>query len=326
MTAPALGAAFGAGLLSFLSPCVLPLIPGYLSFVSGESLAGIRSGAGRARIASRTAAFAAGFTLVFVALSLVLSGARSILGGLPAALNAAAGILVALLGLNIVFDFAKVLNLEARFHPKAGGGGHAGAFLLGLAFAAGWSPCVGPILASVLLFASGEGNALRSAALLGAYSLGLALPFLAVGLFFERLTPLMSWLKRHGSGLRIGSGLFLVALGAFMALGRLGLLSSLAARAGFALQGALGSRPGLLRLAGSALWTAAAALVASPALRGRGAAGSGAAASGPEAAPRRPPRARLLVALALALTAAGEAAGLWSTARILASWLLFQGA
>lgn len=309
MNVPALGAAFGAGLLSFVSPCVLPLIPGYLSFISGRSLADIRAGGARSSILWRTAAFAAGFTAVFVALGLLLSGASLLLAGYQAALNIGAGALVALLGLNIVFDFAKALNLEARFHPKKAGGGIAGAFLLGLAFAAGWSPCVGPILASILLFASREENALRSALLLGAYSLGLALPFLAAGLFFERLTPLMSWLKRRARGVRIASGLLLVAMGAFMALGRLGAASALAARAGFALDGALASSGGLLRAIGAGFWAIAAFLVALPALTRRR----------PFTLPR------VIAASILAAAACAEAAGLWSSARLVSEWLLFQG-
>jgi cytochrome c-type biogenesis protein len=321
MTVPALGTAFGAGILSFLSPCVLPLIPGYLSFISGYSLADIRSGKGRLRVVAGTAAFVAGFTAVFIALGLVFSGASSLLGGLGRTLTIVAGLLVMALGLNTIFDLVKVLNFEARFHPKAAAGrtdarspasrrGLAGAFLLGLAFAAGWSPCVGPILASILLFASREGDASRSALLLGAYSLGLALPFLAVGLFFERLTPLMAWFKRHARGVRIASGLVLVILGAAMAAGRLGAVSSIAVRAGLAMKETLVRSPGPARAVGSALWALlAAATLAIPAIGRR----------------RVFTKPRIVFASIFALAAAAEAAGLWSTAALLSEWLLFAG-
>lgn len=312
MTAPAIGAALGAGLLSFLSPCVLPLIPGYLSFISGYGLADIRSGKARGRILASTAAFAAGFTTVFVALSLLFSGTSTLLSGWDRILTVGAGLIVVALGLNTMFDFVKVLNLEARFHPKAAAarGGFASAFLLGLAFAAGWSPCVGPILASILLFASREGSAGHSAVLLAAYSLGLALPFFAVGAFFERLAPLMTWFKRHAREVRIVSGLLLVLLGAIMALDRLGAVSSLAARSGIALKESLVRSPGATQAIGAALWiVVAAAILGIPAMR------------------HKPvfTKARIAFAALFVLAAAAEAAGLWSSAGLISEWLLYSG-
>jgi cytochrome c-type biogenesis protein len=234
-----LAAALLAGLLSFLSPCVLPLIPAYLSMVSGYAVEDIRSGSGRWRTLGRSLAFSAGFTLLFCALGLAFSGAALLLGGLSRAITIASGCLIALLGLNMIFDFIKLLDRELK--PQLGKArgrsgkrgyaprGYAGAFFLGLAFGAGWTPCVGPILASILLLASQEGNAARAGGLLAAYSAGLALPFLAAGLFLDRLTPIMTWLKRHGELVRITSGIILVALGAAMALGKLAVLSSIAA-------------------------------------------------------------------------------------------------
>jgi len=144
-------AALIAGLLSFLSPCVLPLIPGYLSFVSGYGLAEIREGSGRFRILTRTLAFVLGFTLVFSAMGILFSGASILLGSLSRTITMIAGCLVMLLGLNLVFDFIKVLNLEARFHATKAPRGYAGAFILGVAFAAGWSlPLVFPELGVLL--------------------------------------------------------------------------------------------------------------------------------------------------------------------------------
>jgi cytochrome c-type biogenesis protein len=230
-------AALAAGLLSFLSPCVLPLIPAYLAMASGYGVADIRLGEGRLRTLTRTLVFAAGFTAVFIALSIVFSGAAMLAGGLSRTIAIIAGGLVILLGLNLVFDFIKLLDLEARLGRVRAPRGYAGAFLLGMAFAAGWSPCVGPILASILMLAAqgaadgaaaGGASLARSVLLLGAYSLGLALPFLAASLFLDRLTPLLAWFKRHGRGVRITSGIFLVALGALMALGKLSLFGGAA--------------------------------------------------------------------------------------------------
>jgi cytochrome c-type biogenesis protein len=234
-------AALAAGLLSFLSPCVLPLIPAYLAMVSGYGVADIRAGAVRWKTFARTLAFSAGFTLVFTALSILLSGAAMLAGGLSRTIMIVAGILVVILGLNLIFDFIKLLDLEARLGKARAPRGYAGALLLGMAFAAGWSPCVGPILASILMLAaqgaagaagSSAANLGRSVLLLAAYSLGLALPFLAASLFLDRLTPLMAWFKRHGRGVRIVSGIFLVALGALMALGKLSLLGGTASALG----------------------------------------------------------------------------------------------
>jgi len=304
-------AAVGAGLLSFLSPCVLPLIPAYLSLVSGYGLSDIRSGSGRYLVLKRTLAFALGFALVFTALGLLFSGASMLLGALSRRITLVAGILVIMLGINLIFDFIKVLNLEARFHAAKAPRGYAGAFLVGLAFAAGWSPCVGPILASILLFASQEGNALRSIILLVAYSVGLALPFLAAALFFDRLTPLMAWFKRHARGVRVASGLLLVALGAFMAFGRLSSVSSLAARGGAALSAAIAKSPAAVGWAAAGLWALIAAVIlALPALRGR-----------KVLSPARTIASALFLLLAL-----GDIVGLWSTARTVALWLSYQGA
>jgi cytochrome c-type biogenesis protein len=304
-------AALLAGLLSFLSPCVLPLIPGYLSFVSGYGLAEIREGSGRFRILTRTLAFVLGFTLAFSAMGILFSGASILLGGLSRTITLIAGCLVILLGLNLVFDFIKVLDLEARFHAKGAPRGYPGAFLLGLAFAAGWSPCVGPMLASILLYASRGGGIPRAALLLGAYSAGLALPFFAAALFFDALRPLMDWFKRHARGVRLASGALLVALGAGMALGRLGAINSAAYGAGAALAQAAVDAPRAAHLAAASAWAALAALtMALPAMRRR----------------KAFTPARIAVAGTCAILALGELAGLWSGATLLSRWLLFRGA
>mgnify|MGYP000875708719 FL=1 len=305
-------AAAGAGLLSFLSPCVLPLIPGYLSFVSGKSAAELRDGSARGLVFLRSAFFVLGFSAVFVSLGLIFSGGGMLLAGKASRwINLGAGLIITLFGLNMIFDFIKILNREARAHVQSKPAGALGSFVVGMAFGAGWTPCIGPILASILFMAARSGRAAEAAALLAAYSLGLGLPFLAAGLFFERLSPLMNWLKKRGRELRIGSGVLLVALGLAMALGRLTTLNGAFSRAGIALMGFSASDPYGARIAAALAWAALAAIaLALPLIRKR-------------------PLLRWwrlgLVGLFTGL-AALEAFGAIGTVAFLGRWLLFQGA
>jgi cytochrome c biogenesis protein CcdA len=181
--------AFVAGLLSFLSPCVLPLIPSYLSFVSGVSFKDLgEAGAVRWMILSRTVFFVAGFTIVFVALGILFSGPALLFSNASRWINFGAGLVVVLLGINIAFDLVGALNVERRFHTTRRPTGYLGAILVGMAFGAGWSPCIGPILASILFLAGTQGEAGRAAILLLVYSLGLGLPFLVTGAAFTRVS------------------------------------------------------------------------------------------------------------------------------------------
>jgi cytochrome c-type biogenesis protein len=315
--APGFLLALGAGLLSFLSPCVLPLIPGYLSFISGEAAlapGGENASAGAPRrrtTLARTLVFTLGFTVVFTALGIIFGGGSALLGGASAKIATWAGILIVLFGLNILFDFVKFLNFEKRVHPGKRPSGLAGSFLVGVAFGAGWTPCVGPMLASILLYAGRSGDAVASGTLLAAYSLGLALPFLAAGAFLDRMKPLMNWFKKHALGVRVASGTLLVLLGIGMALGQSTVLNGLLTRAGFSLAAFSSDLPGRARAAALSLYAVLAALVSvPPLLRGR-------------------PFARVWRLLALALLAVaafGEVAGLWSGISVLAGWLSFQGA
>lgn len=309
--APGILLALGAGLLSFLSPCVLPLIPGYISFISGTGAAEAAAGpVPRRAVLARTAAFVLGFTTVFTVLGMIFGGGALFLGGASRNITTAAGIVIVLFGLNTIFDFLKFLNAEKRAHPTERPRGLGGAFLVGLAFGAGWTPCVGPILASILLFAGRSGNPWAAATLLALYSLGLALPFLAAGAFLDRMRPVLDWFKRRGREVRIVSGSLLVLLGLGMALGRMTDLNGALSRAGFALQSFAGSNPGGARAAALAAYGALAALtILVPLLRRR-----------PLLRPGR------LVFLALLSAAAlGEALGWWSGVSTLSGWLVFQG-
>jgi cytochrome c-type biogenesis protein len=217
--------AFAAGLLSFLSPCVFPLIPSWLLVIGGT---GPRQAAPRPRILARTGFFAIGFSAVFIAVSIVLSSAV-IASGLKY-LDIAAGIIIIVLGLNVLFDFLKFLNYEKRFHIKANSGGFAGAFLAGAAFGAGWTPCVGPVLAGILLLAGQSGSIVRAALYLALYSAGLALPFLIAAFFVDRFSAGMARLRRFLPLVQRISGALLVLMGILILSGRFQALAALLRR------------------------------------------------------------------------------------------------
>ncbi len=301
---------FTAGLLSFLSPCVLPLIPSYLSFIGGTSVRDLAGPASaRGRVVTRTAFFCLGFTVVFVALGIAFSASALALSGLGRRLTVAAGIVVALLGLNMILDFWKVLNIERRFHLTTKPAGFAGSFLAGLAFSAGWSPCVGPILASILLLAGRRGEVGSAIGNLALYSLGLALPFLAMAVFFSRLDPLFRWLKTRLDTIRILSGVFLMIVGAAMVMGRFEAFNSFLLRTGYGLSEAAASNRRGFEIGFAVFYaTVAAATVTLPLARKR---------------PIRP--ARLVVASCFVILAALELVGIISTAPAVGRWLTFQG-
>jgi len=216
------GLAFVAGVLSFLSPCVLPLIPSYLSFIGGASL-GASEEVQRSRLQAfyQTLAFVIGFSLVFVALGALFSAALGALGRLTRLVNVIAGLIVVALGVNFLFDFWKILEIERRTHVTRRPAGLAGALLVGMAFGAGWAPCVGPILSSILLLAGSGGAIARGLGLLLLYSLGLGVPFLLTGLFFSTARRVLQRLKRYLPVIRTASGIFLIGVGLLIVFGRL---------------------------------------------------------------------------------------------------------
>ncbi len=212
--------AFAAGVLSFLSPCVLPLIPSYLSLIGGVSVQELAERQ-RSRVFLRTLLFVLGFSVVFIALGVLFSGTGGFFTGATQIVNIVAGSLVILLGLNFIFNFWKFLNFEKRLHMRSSPAGWLGALLLGMAFGAGWTPCVGPILASILFLAGSSARILQGTLLLAVYSLGLGLPFILAGLFFSQFLGARERMKRYFATLRIVSGAFLVFIGLLIALGRL---------------------------------------------------------------------------------------------------------
>ena len=212
--------AFGAGVISFLSPCILPIIPSFLSFLGGISYGQLaEQRVIRRAVFLKTLFFVLGFSMVFIALGVLFSSAALALGGTQTLIYRIAGAVVVFFGLNFIFDFWKALNMERRFHLRKRPQGALGAVLVGVAFGAGWTPCVGPILASIL-FLAGTSEKLGSAvALLALYSLGLGTPFLLAGAFFSSFSRQMLRVRPHLHAIKVASGVFLVALGALIFTG-----------------------------------------------------------------------------------------------------------
>ena len=216
------GGAFVAGLLSFLSPCVLPIVPPSLAFIAGVSFQDIEAGeqGARLRILRAAIAFVLGFTTVFVLLGLAASTVGQLLNQYREQLAIGAGILIILLGLHFlgVFRIA-LLYREARVHTRSRPLGMLGAYVAGLAFAFGWSPCVGPILSTILVIAAGQETALRGGMLLFLYALGIGLPFILAAAFLEHFKGFMQRFRRHLGLMEKIIGVFLIIAGVFIATG-----------------------------------------------------------------------------------------------------------
>jgi cytochrome c-type biogenesis protein len=215
----ALAAAFAAGVVSFSSPCVFPLIPGYLSFVSGVGFDEL--GARPRRVAAATAAFVVGFAAMFVALGAGVGWFGNALLTNRRPLEIAAGIFIALAGLIYAgIPLPRFLLAERRPELRSERKTLATAAGSGVAFAIGWTPCIGPTLAGILALAAG-GSPDQGAFLLAVYSLGLGLPFLLFGLLFTRALGIVRWLRRRWRVVSLTSGALLVAFGVLLASGEL---------------------------------------------------------------------------------------------------------
>ena len=215
--------AFAAGVISFLSPCVLPLVPGYLSFVAGTSVENLRDGAApRARSLTLAATFVLGFTAVFVTLGASATALGSVLLSYRYELGILAGFVVILFGLHMLgLTPFNLMDREARFHLDVPGGRTASAFLLGLAFAFGWTPCIGPVLGAILTLGACTADVSKGALLLAVYSAGLGLPFLLAALFTGALLRRLRMLGRAGRNLQRGAGILLLGMGLLMVTGQL---------------------------------------------------------------------------------------------------------
>ncbi len=222
MTNPTIFLSFAAGVLSFLSPCILPLIPSYLSYIGGVTLSDLRtSQSPKSGVVVRTALFVAGFSAVFIALGVLFSGSGFLFSRAAATISLVAGLVVVLLGINMIFDFWKFVNIERRFHFSGRPSGYVGSVAIGMAFGAGWTPCVGPILAGILFLAGNSGKVWLGVLYLAAFSAGLGVPFLLASIFFRQVTTQLARMKQYFGALRVMSGLLLVAIGLLIAFGRL---------------------------------------------------------------------------------------------------------
>jgi len=206
--------AFGAGLLSFLSPCVLPLVPVYLASVCGPEILESEAGRGRVPIFFHSLSFVAGFSLVFIALG-AIAGLAGFAFGSHLLISRIAGSLLIVFGLFLLAALKfPWLNYERRLTPFQGATtGYLRSFLIGVIFSLAWTPCVGPILGGILTLAWSSETAWRGAYLLATYSLGLGLPFLVIGVTFDSIRPLLKRVHRYSTWSYIVSGLLLIAVG-----------------------------------------------------------------------------------------------------------------
>jgi cytochrome c-type biogenesis protein len=210
------GIAFLAGLVSFVSPCVLPLVPAYLSLITGESVEDLAAETGasaRLRTLGHAAAFVLGFSAIFIALGLSASAIGGVLDSNRSLIAQIGGVLVVILGLQMM-GMLQIpwLMMDARFHLRHDRATFWTSGLVGMAFAAGWSPCIGPILAGILAIASQQ-HSTQAAVLLAFYCLGLAVPFLAAAGAVGAVLPLLRRIRPALRAIEFGAGAFLIVVG-----------------------------------------------------------------------------------------------------------------
>jgi cytochrome c-type biogenesis protein len=221
--------AFVAGLFSFLSPCVLPLVPGYVSLISGAGVEELKSQESRLmrKLMLNSISFILGFSLVFITLGAISTEVGQLLARYKSSLAQIAGVVIILFGLHLTGIFRiNALYADKRLHGVKGGSTPWGAFLIGFAFAFGWTPCVGPILAVILGFAAAQDSVLKGIALLAVYSLGLAVPFLLTSVAIERFLKFYGRFKAFMHVLEVTSGALLIALGVLLVFGRFTIISN----------------------------------------------------------------------------------------------------
>ncbi|MFN3613317.1 MAG: cytochrome c biogenesis CcdA family protein [Rubrimonas sp.] len=220
------GGAFAAGLISFASPCVLPIVPPYLCYLAGIGADQLRGAAVMAPVARRltltACAFVLGFSTVFIALGATASVVGQAIAQWFDVLSVIAGIVIGMMGLHFLGVFRiGLLYREARIEVARKPAGLGGAYVMGLAFAFGWTPCVGPVLAAILFLAGSEGSADRGAALLTAYSAGIGLPFIVAAAFAGRFAGAARRFSRHLPLVEKLMGAMLVLTGALFATGQM---------------------------------------------------------------------------------------------------------
>ena len=221
-------AAMAAGTISFLSPCVLPLVPGYLSFVAGRPLDPSGATPIRSRLPALglSAFFVLGFSTVFIALGASATALSRLLLAYRYEATIAGGLVIILFGL-FMMGLLRLpwLERDLRFHGELRGGRPLGAYVIGVAFALGWMPCIGRVLGAILTVSAVSATALNGVTLLGLYSLGLGLPFLAAALFTDGLVRRLRAMRRAGRALELGAGAVMVIMGLAMITGQLSAFS-----------------------------------------------------------------------------------------------------
>ena len=221
--------AFLAGIASFLSPCVLPLVPGYVSMLSGASIDELKNETNAAilhRVLRNSLAFVAGFSLVFVILGASATWVGHFLRAHQGTFNIIAGIMVIIFGLHLT-GLVKIplLYREARLDTGAPRRGLGGAFLVGFAFAFGWTPCIGPILAAILALAAQRQTVYQGMFLLAVYSAGLAIPFLITSVGLSSFLKFYRGFRKHLQAVEVASGVLLIFVGVLMAFNKLTVIS-----------------------------------------------------------------------------------------------------
>ena len=219
---PAMAVALVAGLLSFLSPCVLPIVPPYLAYMGGISMAEMNGTiAARRRVMLSALFFVLGLSTVFLILGFTASAFGSFFLQNQDWFVIAAGLIIMVFGAHFLGIYRiGFMDREMRMDAGDRGGSAFGAYVLGLAFAFGWTPCIGPQLGAILSIAASEASLTRGTLLLGVYALGLGIPFLLVAAFFPRLTGTMAWMKRHMDRIERIMGLLLWTVGFMMLTGQ----------------------------------------------------------------------------------------------------------
>jgi cytochrome c-type biogenesis protein len=221
-------AAFVAGLVSFLSPCVLPLVPGYVSLISGVGVEELKVQETHVlrKVMLNSIAFILGFSIVFITLGALSTEVGQLASQYKSTLARVAGVVIILFGLHLTGILPiKALYADKRLHNVKGGSTPWGAFVIGFAFAFGWTPCVGPILGVILGLAAAQNSVSEGILLLTVYSMGLAVPFLLAALGIERFMKFYGGFRRHMHAVEIASGGLLMALGVLLVLGKFTLLA-----------------------------------------------------------------------------------------------------
>jgi cytochrome c-type biogenesis protein len=251
-----------AGFASFLTPCIFPILPAYISYIAGVSFKDLQEEkVSRLVIIGKTLFFVAGFSLVFILLGIFATGVGNLLGRVSPVINSIAGGIVILFGLHFIFDFFKILNREKKLHFKGDPAGYVGAFLIGIAFGAGWTPCIGPFLGMLFVLASTKKTAVEGIIYFGFYSAGLGIPFVLTGIFFSFFLRIMKKINPYLGIVKKVSGIFLIIVGIFIIIGSMEYFTEILMRFAFFLENERQTNPSGVNLFSGLLFIIPALLI-----------------------------------------------------------------